>query len=433
MTLTWKRGMSNAALLATTMLVSAPAFSQELDASIETLKQDIAQTEAKIGSLENPDSLVGVLMQSRLETTRLTLALVENHKLASEGAGTVEIVVPAVQPDPEKAAEILKDIITQQGVIAEAEKEVANSGGLVQAVAMSRVQAEKLLLSQLNAAWYQAKYGISLPMFQQPDKDEGTQTASAPSTQDSSGEVADVNPSIEYADPNYPDIDYSKPVFAQLDKEEFEISGWWGINEFNAEIDDSPGVFAINVSAFTKGYGNNPNLKIRCIEGEPSVIFDTDDFIMGDVRSSNIQVTYRIDEAEAQTTNWNQLTTNKGAGLFGAKAEDFLRNIYDSQKTVFRLRETDGETHSMSIDMSGANKVIDLTAAACGFSTLDLGREDYKAIQTMLNAGGYDAGTPDGQWGKGSKSAMKAFQAANELAETGAPDRETLRVMGLEF
>ena len=106
-----------------------------------------------------------------------------------------------------------------------------------------------------------------------------------------------------------------------MDKEEFEISGWWGINEFNAEIDDSPGVFAINVSAFTKGYGNNPNLKIRCIEGEPSVIFDTDDFIMGDVRSSNIQVTYRIDEAEAQTTNWNQLTTNKGAGLFGAKAE----------------------------------------------------------------------------------------------------------------
>ena len=178
MTLTWKRRMTNAALLATTMLVSAPVFSQELDASIETLKQDIAQTEAKIGSLENPDSLVGILMQSRLETARLTLALVENQKLASEGAGTVEIVVPAVQPDPEKAAEILKDIITQQGVIAEAEKEVANSGGLVQAVAMSRVQAEKLLLSQLNAAWYQAKYGISLPMFQQPDKDEGTQTAS---------------------------------------------------------------------------------------------------------------------------------------------------------------------------------------------------------------------------------------------------------------
>ncbi|WP_209508267.1 peptidoglycan-binding domain-containing protein [Ruegeria sp. HKCCSP335] len=433
MTVTWKRGMTAAALLATTMLVSAPAFSQELDASIETLKQDIAQTEAKIGSLENPDSLVGILMQSRLETTRLTLALVENQKLASEGAGTLEIVVPSVQPDPEKAAEILKDIVTQQGVIAEAEKEVANSGGLVQAVAMSRVQAEKLLLSQLNAAWYQAKYGISLPMFQQPGKGEDAQTASAPSEEDNSGKVAEINPTIEYADPNYPGIDYSMPVFAQLDKEEFEISGWWGISEFKAEIDDSPGVFAINVSAFTKGYGDNPSLKIRCVEGQPSVIFDTDDFIMGDVRSSNIQVTYRIDEAEAQTTNWNQLTTNKGAGLFGAKAEDFLRKVYDAQKTVFRLKETDGETHSMSIDMSGANKVIDLTAAACGFSTLDLGREDYKAIQTMLNAGGYDAGTADGQWGKGSKAAMKAFQAANNLPETGAPDRETLRVMGLEF
>lgn len=51
----------------------------------------------------------------------------------------------------------------------------------------------------------------------------------------------------------------------------------------------------------------------------------------------------------------------------------------------------------------------------------------------MLNAGGFPAGTPDGQWGGGSKKAMTALQPANGLPETGAPDRETLRKMGLDF
>ena len=243
----------------------------------------------------------------------------------------------------------------------------------------------------------------------------------------------EAEPVIEYADTNYPNIDYSQAIFRQLHEEGFEISGWWGLNEYRAEVDDSPAVFGINVSAFIKGYGDNPSLKVSCREGETSVIFDADDFIMTDFQSYTIPVTYRIGEDEAKTSNWSSLTTNKGAGLFGAKAEDFLRKVYGAEKAFFRLKESNGSTHSMSLDMSGAEKVIDAAAAACGFSTLDLSWDDYKAIQTMLNAGGYNAGAPDGQWGNRSKEAMKAFQAASDLPETGAPDRETLRVMGLEF
>ena len=180
MTVIWKRGSTAAALLATTMLFSAQAIAQGVDTSIENLKREISEIESSIASFGKPDSLIGILMQSRLDTTKLTLALMVNKRLAENGAGTVEIVVPAVQPNPNMAEEILNDILAQQDVIKKAEAEAANSGGLVQAVAMSRVQTEKLLLSQLNAAWYQAKYGISLPMFTPPDRNKEAQIASAP-------------------------------------------------------------------------------------------------------------------------------------------------------------------------------------------------------------------------------------------------------------
>ena len=45
---------------------------------------------------------------------------------------------------------------------------------------------------------------------------------------------------------------------------------------------------------------------------------------------------------------------------------------------------------------------------------------------------GFDAGTPDGVWGNGSRNAMRAFQERNGLAPTGAPDRATLEALGIQ-
>ncbi|WP_354540711.1 peptidoglycan-binding domain-containing protein [Roseovarius sp. MBR-6] len=51
-------------------------------------------------------------------------------------------------------------------------------------------------------------------------------------------------------------------------------------------------------------------------------------------------------------------------------------------------------------------------------------------MQTLLNGGGFNAGTPDGQWGSGSKEAMRAFQTSIGIPATGAPDRATLQKLG---
>lgn len=150
------------------------------------------------------------------------------------------------------------------------------------------------------------------------------------------------------------------------------------------------------------------------------------------MRRNSFDITYRIDSAPAQSTRWNELTTNKGAGLFGSGSEAFLRDLYDADDFFIRLTDGDGQRHDAEFDLAGVQTAVEAVAGACGWSTIDLSRDDYRAIQTLLNAGGFDAGTPDGVWGSGSRSAMRAFQEDNDLPPTGAPDRATLEALGVQ-
>ena len=52
--------------------------------------------------------------------------------------------------------------------------------------------------------------------------------------------------------------------------------------------------------------------------------------------------------------------------------------------------------------------------------------DDRKALQAKLTAQGYDAGTPDGVLGSKTETAIRAYQRANGLTETGEPSRGLL-------
>lgn len=363
-----------------------------------------------------------------LETLRLTKSVLEARLAAAESGAPIEIVVPAVQPDPALAGSILADIQTQQANVDAAKAEADKSGGLMQALALTRYETEKLSLAQLRQAWFRAQYGIAFPTSGAPK----APTQVAPAAEASS---ADDGPGVtskpDWADPNHPEIDYDIEVFKQLAAGDFAIIGWWGIEHSRAALDDSPQVFAINVSDYGTGYSDHPSLKVLCHEGEARVIFDADSFIMGDYQSNTLPVTVRIGNEEAIPQRWSKLTSNKGAGLFGAKAQAFIRKLVGEEKVFMRLEGDRGQLHDLSLKMDGSERVFEEVAGACQFSLLDLDREDYKAIQTLLNAAGFDAGTPDGQWGPGSRSAMAGYQASVGLPETGAPDRATLVKMGI--
>jgi len=57
--------------------------------------------------------------------------------------------------------------------------------------------------------------------------------------------------------------------------------------------------------------------------------------------------------------------------------------------------------------------------------------EMVKRAQESLNAAGFDVGTPDGQAGTRTVAALRKFQAARELPQTGKLDAVTLTALGL--
>lgn len=54
-----------------------------------------------------------------------------------------------------------------------------------------------------------------------------------------------------------------------------------------------------------------------------------------------------------------------------------------------------------------------------------------KAVQQALNDAGYECGTPDGSAGPMTQSAVKEYQAAHEMEETGAIDEALARTLGV--
>lgn len=406
---------------------------------LSELRREIAEIDASVAEAEAQKAkygagLISTLMEARIETLKLTQAVLENRVAGETGGAQRVIELPVARPDPELADKILAEILAQQKIVSAAEKEAQGASGLIGAVAQSRVETEKLSLANLRGNWLAATYGILLPITPPVAGESSAQPAPAKTATAQSAaampEGAEKGP--DWADAAHPEIDYSKAIFSQLHREKFTIHGWWGLSQDRAAIDDSPKIFGINVSEYKEGLQlSTPKLYVSCKEGETSVVFDADDYILSDYNVNTVPVTYRIDGQDAVQDRWSKLTSSKGGGLFGAQGQRMIRQLYDAEKLFVRLTEKNGKTHDATFQLAGGQAVFDAAAAACGFSTLDLTAADYRAIQTMLNSAGYEAGTPDGVWGAGSAQAMRAWQAENGLATMGAPDRASLAAMGM--
>lgn len=426
-------GFALAVLPATVATVSAQeksCLAGSLEAAITELDAEITAAEARERAYDG--GLLATVAALNTETLRLTRSVLEARKAAEDTGAPIEITVPAVQPDPKVAAEILADIQAQQKLAEEARAEAEGAGGLMAAMALTRYETERLSLAQLRQAWYRAQYGIAFPTPTAPAVGPATPVSRDPMATPGGTPDDPTNAVPAWVDPAHPDIDYTASIFGSLAGQKFEMAGWWAVERSRAEIDDSPQIFAINVSDWGGNFQvTHPSLKVACLEREARLIFDADDFLLSDFQSNTMLVTVRVGDTPAEAQRWSKLTTNSGAGLFGTEAEAMFRRLVGEERVFLRATENNGETHDLSIQIAGADRVFEEIAATCGFSLLDLGQADYRAIQTMLNAGGFEAGTPDGQWGSGSRAAMARYQASVGLAETSVPNRETLERMGI--
>lgn len=416
-------------VFAISLAAALPAFAQDTSLSTELADIERQLTEIDARAARYDGGLILTLIEARREALLLARTLIENRINAEAGGATVEVTVPAVQPDEARAAQILGEMAAAQQRIEEAEREAATGGGLIQALALSRAETERLTLAQLQMGYLQAKYGIAFPvMVAQPS---AAAPAAAPAA-DTATPPEDAAQAVSWADARFPAIDYTLAPFEQANRDGHRISGWWTIESSRAAVDDSPQIVALNHSQFQpNNFMGQTALVARCIEGETAFVFVQDDFLMNDFRRNSFEMTLRIDDQPSQQSRWSSLTSNKGAGLFGRDAETFIRSIYDAERLFIRLVESNGQQHDALFELAGAQDAFEEVAAACGWTTLSLSADDYRAIQTLLNAGGFDVGTPDGQWGPASQRAMRAYQASVGLPETGAPDRATLESLGV--
>lgn len=108
----------------------------------------------------------------------------------------------------------------------------------------------------------------------------------------------------------------------------------------------------------------------------------------------------------------------------GANGPGFL--VFRNFSTILRYNNSEkyalGVGH-LSDRLSGApGLVAGFPPDAYGF-TID----DRKALQRGLNAAGFDAGDPDGVFGKKTDAAIRAFQRAQSLPVTGEPSLSLLK------
>ncbi len=82
--------------------------------------------------------------------------------------------------------------------------------------------------------------------------------------------------------------------------------------------------------------------------------------------------------------------------MFGAFSIELMLDLMKSEKLFIRTTGNTGKNYDASFDMRGSQDAVEAVAAACGFSTLKLSKDDLKTIQSLLNNAGFDAGTP--QW-----------------------------------
>jgi hypothetical protein len=74
------------------------------------------------------------------------------------------------------------------------------------------------------------------------------------------------------------------------------------------------------------------------------------------------------------------------------------------------------------------------TSTSTSSSSLTASRYDpalVRDVQQALNDKGYDPGAVDGQWGPATEDAVRRFQQASGLPQTGGLERSTLAALGV--
>lgn len=135
----------------------------------------------------------------------------------------------------------------------------------------------------------------------------------------------------------------------------------------------------------------------------------------------NLAVLYEnglgISISQAEALYWYEVAAKNGDESAPANVEQLRESMTLEDAQIAQRRAA---TWTRAIPVAASNGNFPAQAWQNG------SRDQVIAVQTVLNGIGYDAGTPDGIAGAGTRTALRAFQSDRALPTTGAIDSATV-------
>ena len=207
-------------------------MSEQDKAKVAELKTELSTINTEIEVLKkeirpNDTSVVNVLRNCRLETYRLTVALLEQQIAAIETGAKVTITVPGTQPNPEKVKEIENDIQETKIEIKLAQKESEQyTGGLIKSTIEARKSIEEFTLASLEHQKLHYKYGLYTPIIKKDNTDK-TEAKTDNKPQVTASENKQVTKKVIVEDPGPFDVRRARFGMTQqevVDREEITLT-----------------------------------------------------------------------------------------------------------------------------------------------------------------------------------------------------------------
>lgn len=82
-------------------------------------------------------------------------------------------------------------------------------------------------------------------------------------------------------------------------------------------------------------------------------------------------------------------------------------------------------------EVAGKDQTVTASASSTSATPSRYDSTLVRSVQQALNDRGYDAGSVDGQWGPATENAVRRFQQASGLPQTGQLERSTLAALGV--
>ena len=407
------------ALFATSSLAQSRT---ELQQELTEVAGEIAAAELMIDTTDEP--AVRQLTVNRLALLQLTQEILRNRILLLDGQTVETIVVNTTNPNMADVAQITADMVEVEASIKEAEDSLITAEGINRAIVETRLESEKLAKAQLRIAYIGARYGSTavIPAGESSSQDQANNLVN--STPQSTASVP------IWADSRHPDIDYTNPLFQNAYEGGAQISGWWTISSNRG----SDSLVAQNLSQYFPDAALDKRgmlLQIRCTSdlAEVSIIRPGQFFAGG----RGVDVSYRTDNGPFVREVW-AATTGGGASIEDADAIAFIDGINRARMLSVDVSDAGRSPQSADFQLAGFYEVEAIARSVCSQRPtipIELSRQDYRLVQSILNVAGFNAGIADGVWGRNSERAMRDYQVSAGLVPTGRPDRPTLEKLGL--